>query len=109
MVFLPRHGRGHRISPSEINFRANIWGMKRSACTRILSVSAVGSMREDVAPATSSSSTSSSTARATGRTPSSAAARGARDVRRPGLRRAAPRVLARARESACACTTAAPT
>ena len=50
MVFLPRHGRGHRISPSEINFRANIWGLKRLGVTRILSVSAVGSMREDVHP-----------------------------------------------------------
>jgi 5'-methylthioadenosine phosphorylase len=50
MVFLPRHGRGHRISPSEINFRANIWGMKRLGVTRILSVSAVGSMREDIVP-----------------------------------------------------------
>lgn len=50
MVFLPRHGRGHRISPSEINFRANIWGMKRLGVTRILSVSAVGSMREDIEP-----------------------------------------------------------
>jgi 5'-methylthioadenosine phosphorylase len=50
MVFLPRHGRGHRISPSEINFRANIWGMKRLGVTRIVSLSAVGSMREDIAP-----------------------------------------------------------
>jgi 5'-methylthioadenosine phosphorylase len=50
MVFLPRHGRGHRILPSEINFRANIWGLKRLGVTRILSVSAVGSMREDIAP-----------------------------------------------------------
>lgn len=50
MVFLPRHGRGHRVSPSEINFRANIWGMKLLGVTRILSVSAVGSMREDVVP-----------------------------------------------------------
>jgi 5'-methylthioadenosine phosphorylase len=50
MVFLPRHGRGHRIGPSEINFRANIWGMKRLGVTRIVSVSAVGSMREDVRP-----------------------------------------------------------
>ncbi len=50
MAFLPRHGRGHRILPSEINFRANIWGMKRLGVTRILSVSAVGSMREDIAP-----------------------------------------------------------
>ena len=50
MVFLPRHGRGHRISPSEINFRANIWGLKRLGVTRIVSVSAVGSMREDVKP-----------------------------------------------------------
>jgi len=50
MVFLPRHGRGHRISPSEINFRANIWGLKLLGVTRIISVSAVGSMREDVKP-----------------------------------------------------------
>ncbi len=50
MVFLPRHGRGHRIAPSEINFRANIWGLKQLGVTRILSVSAVGSMREDIAP-----------------------------------------------------------
>ena len=50
MVFLPRHGRGHRVLPSEINFRANIWGMKSLGVTRILSVSAVGSMREDIAP-----------------------------------------------------------
>ena len=50
MVFLPRHGRGHRILPTEINFRANVWGMKRLGVTRILSVSAVGSMRDDVAP-----------------------------------------------------------
>jgi 5'-methylthioadenosine phosphorylase len=50
MVFLPRHGRGHRISPSEINFRANIWGLKKLGVNRILSISAVGSMREDVHP-----------------------------------------------------------
>ncbi len=50
MVFLPRHGVGHRISPSEINYRANIWGLKRLGVTRIVSVSAVGSMREELAP-----------------------------------------------------------
>ncbi len=50
VVFLPRHGRGHRISPSEINFRANIWGLKKLGVTRIVSISAVGSMREDVHP-----------------------------------------------------------
>jgi 5'-methylthioadenosine phosphorylase len=50
MVFLPRHGRGHRISPSEINFRANIWGLKKLGVSRIISVSAVGSMREDIEP-----------------------------------------------------------
>jgi 5'-methylthioadenosine phosphorylase len=50
MVFLPRHGRGHRISPSEINSRANLWGMKKLGVSRILSVSAVGSMREDIEP-----------------------------------------------------------
>ena len=50
MVFLPRHGRGHRLLPTEINSRANLWGMKALGVTRILSISAVGSMREDVAP-----------------------------------------------------------
>jgi 5'-methylthioadenosine phosphorylase len=50
VVFLPRHGRGHRILPSELNFRANLWGMKSLGVTRILSISAVGSMREDIVP-----------------------------------------------------------
>ena len=76
-----------RISPSEINFRANIWGMKKLGVTRMRSLSAVGSMREDVAPgATSWSSTSSSTARAIAPTRSSRPRRrGARDVRRSGV------------------------
>ena len=52
MVFLPRHGRGHRIAPSEINFRANIDAMKRSGVTDLVSVSAVGSLREDLPPGT---------------------------------------------------------
>ena len=50
LVFLPRHGRGHRISPSEINFRANIDALKRVGATEIISVSAVGSLRENLAP-----------------------------------------------------------
>ena len=50
MVFLPRHGRGHRIPPSEINFRANIDAMKRAGVTDIVSVSAVGSLREHLHP-----------------------------------------------------------
>jgi len=50
MVFLPRHGVGHRLLPHEINFRANIWGMKKLGVARIVSVSAVGSMKEDIAP-----------------------------------------------------------
>jgi 5'-methylthioadenosine phosphorylase len=50
MVFLPRHGRGHKISPSEINYRANIWGMKRLGVDRILGVGAVGSLREEIPP-----------------------------------------------------------
>jgi len=50
MVFLPRHGRGHRLQPSELNFRANIWGLKQLGVTQIISVSAVGSMREHIAP-----------------------------------------------------------
>jgi 5'-methylthioadenosine phosphorylase len=52
MVFLPRHGRGHRIPPGEINFRANIDALKRSGVTDILSVSAVGSLRDDLTPGT---------------------------------------------------------
>ena len=52
MVFLPRHGRGHRLSPSAINYRANIDAMKRVGVTDILSLSAVGSFREDLAPGT---------------------------------------------------------
>jgi 5'-methylthioadenosine phosphorylase len=51
LVFLPRHGRGHRLPPSAINARANIDALKRAGCTDILSVSAVGSLREDLAPA----------------------------------------------------------
>jgi 5'-methylthioadenosine phosphorylase len=50
IAFLPRHGRGHRISPSELNVRANIWALKSLGVEWVLSVSAVGSMREDVAP-----------------------------------------------------------
>jgi 5'-methylthioadenosine phosphorylase len=50
LVFLPRHGRGHRIAPHEINFRANIWALKKLGVQRVLAVSAVGSMREDVRP-----------------------------------------------------------
>ena len=52
MVFLPRHGRGHRIPPSELNFRANIDAMKRAGVTDILSLSACGSLREDLDPGT---------------------------------------------------------
>jgi 5'-methylthioadenosine phosphorylase len=52
LMFLPRHGRGHRIPPSEINFRANIDALKRAGATQILSVSAVGSLREHLAPGT---------------------------------------------------------
>jgi 5'-methylthioadenosine phosphorylase len=50
MVFLPRHGRGHRLLPSEVNYRANIYGMKKLGVTRIISVSAVGSMKEEIEP-----------------------------------------------------------
>ena len=51
-AFLPRHGRGHRIPPSEINFRANIDALKRLGVTDIVSVSAVGSLHESLAPGT---------------------------------------------------------
>ena len=50
MVFLPRHGVGHRITPSEINYRANIFAMKKLGVERIISVSAVGSMKEEIIP-----------------------------------------------------------
>jgi 5'-methylthioadenosine phosphorylase len=50
IVFLPRHGRGHRIPPSAINFRANIDALKRFGVTGLVSVSAVGSLREHLAP-----------------------------------------------------------
>jgi 5'-methylthioadenosine phosphorylase len=50
MVFLPRHGRGHRIPPTEINFRANIDALKRAGVTDVISVSAVGSLREHLRP-----------------------------------------------------------
>ena len=50
VAFLPRHGRGHRISPSELNFRANIYGMKKLGVEQIISVSAVGSLKEHIHP-----------------------------------------------------------
>jgi 5'-methylthioadenosine phosphorylase len=50
VAFLARHGRGHRISPSELNFRANIYGMKALGVERILSLSAVGSLKEEHRP-----------------------------------------------------------
>jgi 5'-methylthioadenosine phosphorylase len=52
LVFLPRHGRGHQIPPSDINFRANIDVLKRAGVTDVISVSAVGSLREHLAPGT---------------------------------------------------------
>lgn len=50
LAFLPRHGTGHRIPPSEINYRANIFALKKIGVERIISVSAVGSMKEEVCP-----------------------------------------------------------
>lgn len=50
MVFLPRHGRGHRFLPSEVNYRANIYGMKTLGVEQIISVSAVGSLKEEIVP-----------------------------------------------------------
>ncbi len=50
VAFLARHGRGHRISPSELNFRANIYGMKALGVARIISLSAVGSLKEEHRP-----------------------------------------------------------
>ncbi len=50
VCFLPRHGRNHRLLPSEINYRANIYALKRIGVRRVVSVSAVGSLREEIAP-----------------------------------------------------------
>jgi len=50
LAFLPRHGLGHRIGPSEINFRANIYAMKKIGASAVLSISAVGSMKEKIRP-----------------------------------------------------------
>lgn len=50
IVFLSRHGRGHRLSPSEINYRANVHALKQAGVRRLLSISAVGSLREGIVP-----------------------------------------------------------
>ena len=50
MLFLPRHGRGHHIAPHEVDYRANVCAMKKLGATHLLSVSAVGSLKENIAP-----------------------------------------------------------
>ncbi|MBI4411283.1 MAG: S-methyl-5'-thioadenosine phosphorylase [Deltaproteobacteria bacterium] len=50
VVFLPRHGIGHRYTPTEVNYRANIWGMKKLGVEAVFSVSAVGSLKEEIKP-----------------------------------------------------------
>jgi 5'-methylthioadenosine phosphorylase len=50
LLFLPRHGRGHRLAPHEIPFRANVCALKKLGATQLVSVSAVGSMKEEIAP-----------------------------------------------------------
>lgn len=50
VVFLPRHGRGHRLLPSELNFRANIYGMKKLGVELLIAVSAVGSLKQEITP-----------------------------------------------------------
>jgi 5'-methylthioadenosine phosphorylase len=52
LVFLPRHGRGHRLPPTDVNARANIDALKRAGCTDVISLSAVGSLREALEPGT---------------------------------------------------------
>ena len=52
LVFLPRHGKGHRITPTHINGRANIDALKRAGCTDVLSISAVGSLKQELSPGT---------------------------------------------------------
>jgi 5'-methylthioadenosine phosphorylase len=50
VAFLPRHGRGHRLSPAELNFRANIYGFKKLGVERLIAVTAVGSLKEHIRP-----------------------------------------------------------
>jgi len=50
LVFLPRHGRGHVIPPSELNYRANIDVLKRAGCSSVISISSVGSLKEELKP-----------------------------------------------------------
>ncbi|MBA2321140.1 MAG: MTAP family purine nucleoside phosphorylase, partial [Deltaproteobacteria bacterium] len=50
LVFLPRHGRGHRLTPTEVPYRANLWALKSLGCSWVISVSAVGSLREQIVP-----------------------------------------------------------
>ncbi len=73
--FLPRHGRGHKVPPSAINYRANIDALKRAGVTDLVSISACGSLKEELrARPFRASSTSSSTARLRARRASSAPA-----------------------------------
>jgi len=50
IAFIPRHGKGHRLLPTEINYRANVWAMKKLGVTHLISVSAVGSLKEEIEP-----------------------------------------------------------
>lgn len=50
LLFLPRHGRRHELLPSEVNYRANIWALKKLGATAVIGLSAVGSLREEIAP-----------------------------------------------------------
>lgn len=50
LCFLSRHGQGHQLLPSEVNYRANIWALKSAGVTRIVAISAVGSLRQEIAP-----------------------------------------------------------
>ena len=52
VAFLPRHGRGHRLLPTEVPYLANVWALKKLGCSFVVSVSAVGSLREEIAPGT---------------------------------------------------------
>ena len=74
MAFLARHARGHKLLPSELNFRANIYGFKQLGVERIISVSAVGSLKEEHKPLDFVIPTSSSIAPGTAWTLSSATA-----------------------------------
>jgi 5'-methylthioadenosine phosphorylase len=73
VIFLARHGYGHTIPPHEVNYRANVWALRESGATEIVSVASVGGIRADLGPGTLGCRTRSSTTRDGARRSSKAA------------------------------------